>query len=600
MAQVVDDSTQNVYGPKTTLYVTEEDVLNNVTDYKVLDTTLNSFHRWDPVEADNYYWQYLGTVGTAMQPIYYQAPTITGKRSGFNVYDEFARTSDEFRYFDTKSPYTNLSSIFGGNYRAYLGIDFSRNVNPYWNVGFSFNRWTIDKQIGPATSRGDLNVLSHSYDIYTDYRTKNNKFRLLANFARTFHNSYETGGIADTATVVDYDELFDYEDEDINLRNVQSSELTQHYHTYAQYELDKLISFYHQFDWQRELNQFASPADRTAQSSTNDITDLLGEPLIRTDSTVDLATTYQINNVLGMKGNLGAIFYRVYVKNRILRFTSKYLPEVNRTNESYGGAYMAFEPVENWQLSANAEYQLGGNYKIKAELKTPYLKASALSMQFDAPFFYQRYFGNFDYWSNNFESEQVQQLEGMAFLDFKDWISIRPKAKLVIVNRHMYFNQDAEPEQTADVATMLHPGVEMDFRLGNFFINVNYINTIIEGGAANVFRMPEHFANFSFYYERPIVGELIGRVGIDTHIQSAYFADDYDPVTQQFFLQDNFEIPAYGFGDIYLSFKINSAKLFFKYRHINQGLTARGYFTTPYYTGQQAVFDLGLNWSFYN
>ena len=59
-----------------------------------------------------------------------------------------------------------MKSVFGGNYRAYLGIDFARNINPNWNVGFSFYRWTIDKQIGVATSRGDLNTLSHSYDIF--------------------------------------------------------------------------------------------------------------------------------------------------------------------------------------------------------------------------------------------------------------------------------------------------------------------------------------------------------------------------------------------------------------------------------------------------
>src|SRR5690606_14269769 len=128
-------------------------------------------------------------------------------------------------------------AVLGGRYRAYLGIDFSRNVNENWNVGFSFRRWTIDKQIGPLASKGDLNVLSHSYDIQTDYRTPNRKYHVMFNFARTFHKVNETGGIRDTASVIDYNSLFGYRDEDINLRDAQGGELRQQYHIYQQYKL---------------------------------------------------------------------------------------------------------------------------------------------------------------------------------------------------------------------------------------------------------------------------------------------------------------------------------------------------------------------------
>ncbi len=594
-SQVVDDTTQNVYGPQTTFYTTESNILNNIEGYYRLDTTLEDTHRWDPVELNDYYWQNLGTVGTAMQPIYYTAPEVTGKTSGFNVYDPYIKTTDEFRYYDTKSPYTNLRSVIGGNYRAFIGVDFSRNVKPNWNVGFSFRRWTIDKQLGPTQSRGDLNVLSHSYDIYTDYFTPNKKYRVLFNFARTFHKVDETGGIKDTATVVDYAELFDYEDEDINLRNARSSELRQHYHIYQEYNLSKLVGFYHQFDWERKLNQFVN----SGASATTE-TAYLGRYLIRTDSTTDLAASYYIQNTVGLKGDLGKLFYRLYIKRKDIRFFTKYDSELQRPVENYGGGYIRLAPKENWQLTASAEYQLDGNYKIQGKLEIPFLEVSALSMQFDAPFLYQSYFGNHDYWRNEFTTEKVQQIKGMAFFNWKEYINVRPKATISIVTDHLYFNENAEPAQTTGTASMLHPGVELSTKLGYLHLNADYIYTIIEGGSADLFRIPEHFATFGFYYERNLFENLIGRFGIDVHAQSAYFADGYDAITQQFYLQNKFEVPAYFFGDVYGSFQVGTASIFFKYRHFNQGLIGDGYFVTPYYTGQQAVFDLGVSWSFFN
>lgn len=113
-AQVTDDSTKNIYGAKTTFFTTEENIKNNIEAYKVIDTSLTNTHNWDPVNISDYYYQNLGTVGTAMRPVFYETPHIIGKRSGFGVYDYYVKTPDKFKYFDTKSPYTKMRSVFGG------------------------------------------------------------------------------------------------------------------------------------------------------------------------------------------------------------------------------------------------------------------------------------------------------------------------------------------------------------------------------------------------------------------------------------------------------------------------------------------------------
>jgi hypothetical protein len=594
-AQVTDDSTKNVYGAETTFYTTEENIKNNLEAYQVIDTSLNNTHNWDPVNISDYYYQNLGTVGTAMRPVFYEAPNVIGKTSGFGVYDHYIKTPDEFKYFDTKSPYTKLRSVFGGNFRAFIGLDFSRNVNENWNVGFSFRRWTVDKQIGPLQSRGDLNVIAHSYDFQTDYRSPDRKYHLMFNFARTFHKVNETGGIKDTAQVVVFEELFDYDQEDINLRNAQGGELRQQYHLYHQYKLNKLLQFYHVFDRSNRMNSFLN----TNPSANTDV-DFFDQFLVRSDSTVDLSRYVYFQNEAGFKGSIGDVFYRFYGKRKDIRFTGKYLSTVNPFVENYAGGYARFAPRENWQVEANAEYELNGNYRIGGSLKVPFLTLNASSTQFAAPFFYEQHFGNHDCWQNNFGSEQVQQLGGKLDIKWREYFRIQPKLDLKIISNHMYFDTLAMPQQANGIATLIHPGIEAKAQYGAMNLDVNYIYTLREGEDADLFRIPEHFLTTDLYYHKVFEGKLEARIGIEGHYKSTYFADDYDPVIQQFHLQNSFEVPGYMFFDIYASAKINTAEIFIKFRHLNQDITAGGYFTTPYYTGQERILDFGLTWSFFD
>jgi len=600
-AQVTDDSTKNVYGAETTLFTTEENIKNNIQQYQIIDTSLTNTHNWDPVNINDYYYQNLGTVGTAMRPVFYELPDVIGKRSGFSVYDTYMKTPEEFKYFDTKSPYTQLRSVLGGNYRAFIGIDFSRNVNENWNVGFSFRRWTIDKQIGPLQSRGDLNVLSHSYDFQTDYRSPDRKYHVLFNFGRTFHKVNETGGIRDTTAVVDstgailYNQLFDYDDEDINLRNAEGGELRQQYHLYQEYKLNSLLQFYHEFDRTNRMNIF----NNSSPSAETDV-NYFDQFLIRTDSTVDQTRFVYFQNEVGLKGSIGDVFYRFYARRKDIRFTGKYLNTVNPTVENYAGGYARFAPRENWNLTANAEYELSGNYKIAASLKVPFFSVSATSMQFASPFFYEQHFGNHDYWQNDFRSEQVQKLSGKLDVKWRDYLRIQPKLDLQLISNHMYFDTLAMPQQSNNSATLLQPGLEAKVKYGVMNLDLDYIYTLKEGTDADLFRIPEHFLTSDLYYHKVFEKKLEARLGIEAHYKSAYFADDYDPVTQQFYLQNNFEVPGYVVLDFYVSAKINTAQLFVKFRHINQDLIAGGYFTTPYYTGQERVVDLGVTWSFFD
>jgi hypothetical protein len=81
-SQIVDDSTKNVYGPKTTLWITESDVYQNKNNYQPLDTTIIDYHRWTFVQKLNNFYQDLGNVGTALNPSFPKLRLLLEQRQG--------------------------------------------------------------------------------------------------------------------------------------------------------------------------------------------------------------------------------------------------------------------------------------------------------------------------------------------------------------------------------------------------------------------------------------------------------------------------------------------------------------------------------------
>ncbi|MEQ8881438.1 MAG: hypothetical protein RLQ12_17475, partial [Cyclobacteriaceae bacterium] len=72
-SQIVDDSTELVYGPETTLIIKEIDIKNNFPVERHPDTLMYDTERFTWTDRLRDYYQDLGNSGTAMYPIFPQA-----------------------------------------------------------------------------------------------------------------------------------------------------------------------------------------------------------------------------------------------------------------------------------------------------------------------------------------------------------------------------------------------------------------------------------------------------------------------------------------------------------------------------------------------
>jgi hypothetical protein len=612
-SQIVDDSTKNVYGPKTTLWITENDLfLNKRKNYQPLDTNLSNYHRWTYVQRFNNHYQDLGNVGTALNSVFSTINETIGATPGFSVYSPYYDTELPV-YFDTKSPYSSFRLVWGGDGRASSKIEFSRNVNPRWNFGFNYRPLLVDKQI-QRTGKGDRQTISHYYDLYSSYRSKNDRYLFLINYRRIRHRVNENGGIllvdrnGDPVSVNDSTvNGFYAENVQPYLVAAQTEEQKNALHVFHQYQLASPFQLYHSMDITRQLNRFTDDAGSEINydkyfSYTNP------DPDIVTNEVSDEVRFKTFVNEVGIKGNAAFLFYSAYYKIRSFSTFNRYVDETtlsfdNDGIESYLGGKIAFRFDSLSELSGNAEFLLDGNYRLQGQLKTPWLDAKAISILAKPGFLPMAYRGSHHSWVNDFSSTFSNQLEGFIKANWGG-LFISPGVKYTVLSNNIFYKantvageQAVLPIQSTGNQQAFSPELRMSLRFfKHFYLRPQVIYTSILKNDDDAMQIPLWFVNTQLAYENKLFkGNMLAQIGFDFHWRSTYNALGYDPAIQQYYVQSSFVNESYPLVDFFFNGKFKGGRFFAKYHNIVQAITGKGYLITPYYRGQPNILDFGFD-----
>lgn len=589
---LLDDSTRQVYGPKTTLYFFEKDLKRNRLKLFEQDTLLDNFHNYEPVAKQGWKYQDLGNIGSAAKPVYYEIPDLIGLSSGFHVYDLYFRDPAKRRYYDTKSPFTEMAALFGGGNRNMLDIAFARNISSRWNIGIDFNTLRVRKTLNPV-ARDDNMVEQTAYAFHTNYRSENGKYWLLGSFSRMNHEVFEIGGIippeVDPTSI-----YFTYEDAKVWLSNSRARDLRHDYHLYHEYKLGNGLQIYHVFDRKNQNLLFESDLNTSDSLFFN--RERLNAQLDTTQNHSDFA---EWRNELGVKGSYKGFYYNAFTRFRNGRMESPFFPDKKETfNELYIGGELIGQLSEKWQLRADGEYLIPGAFRIHGLFQSPWLELEYTKSLYKPTSVQQIYYGNHYQWDNDFANIGVDQLKGRVIIDFEK-ISLRPNLTLNRVNNYVFFNEERQATQASGEAFMVMPGLIANLKIGKKFrVDAEMIFTEVTGEAADNFRIPQFYANTRIYFDGPMFdNNVYVQLGVDIRYRSSFYAEAYNPSFQQFYLQNRFDVFAYPVADVFLNFRINRTRVLFKYNHLNAGFMAQeGYFITPDYTGYRSFLDLGISW----
>jgi hypothetical protein len=600
MAQLVDDSTRLVYGPHTTLFTNERLLKNNVQNpYKNPDSTVYLLEKYDIVDRTDRRYQSLGFLGSPLFDLSYAAPTQIGRTFGFNGYDKYWKAADEIKYFDTKSPFMDVGLVLGGQRRSKIDIGFTRNVNEYWNVGFDINRITADKQIGGETI-GDRNTESSSFDIYSHYQNPEKPYGISFSITRLKHQVADIGGVfvQDNPNRADY---FQYSTAEIQLNDASTVDSRSRIHVLHQYTLGSGFQVYHQLDLTNQEYSF-----RDFGVGTDSVKYIAYYPrrLINNDTTSELSSFRVFENEIGLKGNIKGAFYRFYVRRRSLLYDYKQSLE-STINETYVGTYLRFDWKEQFSVVGKGELSNEGAYLLDGTLSSDLVRLRYSSVRSLPSFLLQDYAGNHHDWTNNFKATFHNEIVGSLSLKWKS-IVLEPRASITAINNLIYFDDAQNPVQSGSAILLNRVGGKISFNFlrsndhEHFRLETESGLTQVSGVDKEAIRIPNYLQSTRLFWRGDWFQNAVPvEIGTDLYLRTAYMANQYTPVLSQFYIQNELENEAYAAFDFFINMKIQNLRATIKWTHFNQQAND-GYFATPFYPGQGAILDLGIQWLFFD
>jgi hypothetical protein len=548
---------------------------------------------------NNWLLQDLGNLGTASKPLFFTPNFDISKQIGFNAYELYAPKKSEIKYYNTRSPYTNLLYVQGFKGFTQLEFKHSQNINSRLNFTLDVVKFGSSKQYDAQSSEDKL-VDHWKYNISTNYISKNTKYEFLGLFYHFNHLQNEQGGIQEQSnlSIQPKDLLANYRSNyqsQLEL-GASSRERWNNLHIYHQYKLKNGFQAYHILDINRQKYFFTDvkfQLNKEAQVYNLPASEYLEDTL----RSFLFFRTFQ--NQFGFKGRYKGFDYRLYGKHRLYGTRSIYqetYPNNLKSEIFIGGqaAYYLKDSTNN--LLVQTEFSSNLGYYVSGKLQFKNLEAEFYQSFQPTTVFFDNYFNPVLNWQNNFSNPFVTYLSGSYKLKFKG-LFFKPTLTNTIYNNYLYLDENLTPKQSG-AFTVLNIQTVLGFERKRVkFTNLSIFSL---NSGSDFFRIPTFINNTNLEFLITYASRLDIYVGLDAYFKSAYLADAYSPILQQFYLQNDFKVWGFPVVEPYMAFKISRVRLAFKFGYVNQGFPTQGYFTTPYYLAMPRAFQIKVNWPLFD
>lgn len=609
----LDTSPQEIYGLHTTTFSTPYQLKFNYITQNPVEISIEQTDRFTWRQKYAYKLQDLGGDGTASKYIFYQIPQEIGYRTGFYVYDLYFSNPWHQKYYDAKAPYTDGTVSFG-NYGCFtFDVIHARSFNRNWHCGIVFDSMLTDREFIPSKIPYDRQIIAYGFTCFGNYTSTNKRYRAHASFYRKNHRSRDTGGIDNNNpdTAKKPQQWLGHKASTNNnlLANdeIESNELRQQYFFYHQVTLAPPLQVYNELLISNSFNHLVSK--KLGEKSKEF---LKGEPAPWFDKQLKDETNMQTYTVeAGIKTQLKRVYTVFYHKEKYIHIQQAgYTPNKHYT-EPYLGLYSRINLRKEIDfLHLHGEYLEGDFYKVRTAYQGKYVEIAYDQVKYRPSFLSQQYYSPFRKWRNDFKPTTDQQLELKLHIPLPG-ITISPYGRLVQTRQPIYFQQKAKPAKNhAAVMPVQAKGVGNLLTYGTTaavtFLSVYHVDTEIlktdtKGKAAECLKAPKLYTNVRCYYADTYKDNKAAiETGIEWNWKSGYTADAYDPITQQFYVQNTFPVYGYPVIELFFNFKIHTFRGFVKVVHLNQGFPAEGYFVTPFYPGQIRSIDFGVSWALFD
>ncbi len=381
--------------------------------------------------------------------------------------------------------------------------------------------------------------------------------------------------------------------------------IDQYYKIINKDTLKTALTAFHRLQWERNSYLFEG------QTTSSDLFGLAYQTNIK-DS-----TAFRVfSNKVGLKFQskyLGTIsgsvdyFKYTYGYQRVLNLIGQTIPARLQGDamtiggvwkNHLGGFYL------NARLNATIGSLVNGNQLYIAaayKLKDWELKASLLNQEKTPNFntlLYQSDYKSYN-WFNDFTTVKTRNLN--IALSSKKWgtasISITNLADYVYFATSSATGQ-AIPVQYSGTINYMKLKLDNDLHFGKFGLANTLLFQEVANGAT-VFKVPQFISRNSLYYTNYVFDNAMElQTGFTFKYFTAFQANDYNPLINEFVNQNSNEIGAYPMVDFFVNARVMRARIFLKADNITSSFTGRNYYSAHANPYHDFMVRFGIVWNF--
>lgn len=589
-----------------------------IADTCGVDTIITSFQDNTPPDKYSIANSWTGNLGSPLQSKIFFDRTQKTRFLFSNPYDVYAINVEDVRFFNTKTPYANLTYRTSlpslqdeDNFRAL----YTMNFNKYLNFGGLFNfilgRGRYKYQVARALNGG----------FWGSYSGKRYEFNMVVMF-NDFRNQ-ENGGIKDVDALnssSQYKYVVTNFADAVNAISTYKSAIFYFNHKYSLgfeqerklktdstvYDFVPVTSFIHTVKYENAKKRYteATGNDFYANvyySSQNTLDSIRYQNL---RNTFALTLEEKFNTLL--KFGLAAFVEHELIRNTNYSIGFKFLDEYEQ-NIYLGGQ---LSKNEGEFIKYNFKGQLAfagkriGDFSLQGNINTNFkvftdtigIKASGEVKNTSPEFFVNHYFSNHFEWANDFaktfdvriHSQLTSKLTGLS-LGFD----------LANIRNYIYFDYNALPAQFSGNLQVMAFALQANLKLWK----IHWDNKATYQITSNreILPLPDLALYSNLYFKTKLFDVLTTQVGISCRFHTEYYGNAYMPATGQFYLQNNTLLGNYPDLNVYANFHLKRLRFYFRYAHFNMyRFGGKGYQLMPGYPINPATFQMGLSWTFYN
>jgi hypothetical protein len=543
----------------------------------------------------------------------------------FSPYPEFGFKAKHFnfleandiKYSSVATPVTELYFKSVMQKGQSLDAFFTVNTSPRLNFSIAYKGLRSEgRYINQLSSTGNFRFT-------TSYNTLNKRYVANAHFTYQDILNEENGGITT---------ISDFEDEDPRYDNRQRLEVyfsdaesflkgkrvfLDHFLRVNANKGDNNLYVSHQINYENkffEYNQETLASTVRSQSvfrfGDSYVTSGINDQTHYNKMYNKLGLIYE-NTLLGKFQFFADDFRSNYYYNQILIRDDKTIPaSLTRNINSAGGQYeyqkknwngkfLYSRSVTNQSLS-NLEAKL--NYDFNDDYQFSFGYQNVNKLPNDNYNLYQSSYVNYN-WSNNFKNEKINAITANAVTPW-----VEASVKLMTLDDHLYFENNAvdesqqivTPSQYSNTINYVSVKVSKEIKFGNFALDNTFLYQKTDQRDA-ILNVPEIVTRNTIYYTNYLFKKaLFLQTGVTLHYFTNYFANDYNPVIGEFFIQNKKEIGNYPNFDFFINARIQRTRIYLKAEHFNSSLTGNNFYAAPNNPYRDFMIRFGLIWNFFN